>query len=144
MATKSNTDPFANRPADRLKVTYGDAEHEIFMSAGLLRRLTGLAQCFGDPFAVLHDANVQSVLLTEALTPRSVQGEAREKVSLEDYDISMDEADKLLTFITGHMLYFFASATSRVKELQKDPTLKAMVASTQSATGTQDSKEMKQ
>lgn len=106
-----------NKPDDRLKITYKGpeeteaTEHEIFMSAGLLRRLAGLSQAFGDPSRMWTDAVAQGMMVVEMLSPRNKRGEEEKVYDSEDFEMTIEDSEKLVDWGREHVIAFFGRAT---------------------------------
>lgn len=121
------TEPTNQKPSDRLKVTYGltpdlpTMEREVFMSAGLIRRLATVTSGHSSMADLYTDASMQSFLLVEVLKPRTPRGESTTEYQLEDFDISIDEADKLNNWIIEHIISFFLNAVQKVRTAVATP-----------------------
>lgn len=129
------------KPADRLVIELGDSPKTIFMSAGLLRILSGMVALQDDLTIIFLDPVFQEQCLLQVLAERDDMGfpiEDLSKISLAKYPLTVAESDKLIQWIGEHILYFFTVSASAVS--QKVPeTLKKIQDLTQSLTGSENS-----
>ena len=88
--------------------------HEVFMSAGLIRRLTAIINSLGEMSQMYSDPMVEDVLLVEVLSPRTERGKTQKIYTGEDFEMTMEEADRLLEWVRGHILDFFTKTVLRV------------------------------
>lgn len=95
---------------------------EVFMSAGLVRRLAAIVDATGDVAGLYSKPVLQELLLTEMLRPRGVRGqpETDQEFEASDFHISTDEGQKLLEWAIEHLIGFFEKAVDGVK-LATDP-----------------------
>lgn len=145
-----NTETKPIKPEDYLTVIYKLAEEEgrpqpkeIFMSAGLVRRLASLSQTHQGLIDLYTDPSMQSFMISEILKPRTKRGEAALEYQLEDFDITIEEGQKVSNWAIQHIIYFFTEAVLNVKTaaMDKNSSLTKLAAS---MTGLQDSQESKQ
>lgn len=117
------------KPDDRLSITIDDKVRELFMSAGLLRRLAayvggpdGLQNVFTDP-------SHQILLMVEVLKPRTPNGAPATVAalapataySLEDFPMSTADGEKMSDWISGHLTYFFINGVLTFKKNLEGP-----------------------
>jgi hypothetical protein len=89
-------------------------DREIFMSFGLLNELTTVV---GDPGAIASitlNPEMRNKVLESALAKRKPSGKIEEPVDMDDLDISIDEAEKLLDWVSGHVMSFFVRSLRKV------------------------------
>lgn len=138
------------KPDDYLTVTYklideeGKPEpKELFMSAGLVRRLASLSQSHAGLIDLYTDPSMQAFMIAEILKPRSKRGQALIEYTLDDFEISTTEAKKVSDWAIQHIIYFFTEAVLNVRTAvaKKDSSLMKLAAS---LTGSQDLQEPKQ
>lgn len=117
-----------NQPADRITINVrlpGEADfkdHEIFMSAGLIRTLVNYANTVEDHSQLYTNPTLQEIMMIEALVGRNNRGEAdTAELSLMDFGLSINESDKLMNWITEHVLDFFTRSIERLTESAKTP-----------------------
>lgn len=131
------------KPEDRITVTVNNEQRELFMSAGLVR---SLAAFIGDITAVdmiYSDPILQTAMLVHALTPRTERGAAADKAyALDDFEMTPDEAEKIVMWIGGHMLYFFINAALMLQSTVEKP-VEALQSLMSSLTGSIPSQEIK-
>lgn len=109
------SDPLPPRPpltievnGETIKMTYG-------LEMDLRRMLP-------DPLSALtlirDDVYTQDYLVRRVLTPaKKIITDPAELVSMEDTDISSDEVENILTWVTEHALYFFVKRTLELAKL---------------------------
>jgi hypothetical protein len=112
----------ATRPPLTVTINLEDgSEQEIKMSYGLFN---DLQRSIPDPAAVvdtmLSDPYTRDYVIRRAMTPlkKMVKDPDTELLPVEDCGLDdPDEIDKLLQWIVGHMLYFFATSAGGLKRL---------------------------
>jgi len=108
------------KPNDRLSIMVNDKPAELFMSAGLIRRLVTRTMASGeDVHGLYFNVPLQSELMLEALRPRAGHGEPKSECSLDDFIMTIEDGERVTTWVTEHILYFFVKSATR---LQKDLT----------------------
>lgn len=96
----------------RLKISFNEEEHELFMSYGLLTRLVSAVGMTADSmtqgFAV--DGDTRDLVLMECLAKRGKNGvvEIKEEFSFDDYpDFTPEVAEKIFDWAIAHVTDFF-------------------------------------
>lgn len=107
----------ATKPNDYLSVVVNKEPQEVFMSGGLVRRLSAYMGNLQDFSAVFGDAELQNLLVVEALRPRNKRGETAQEYTIEDFELSTEDTTKLVMWITEHALHFFVQSLQSAKEL---------------------------
>lgn len=95
-----------------ISVIVDGQEREVFMSFALLNRLAYLV---GNPEQVgimMLDPVVRETALTELLAERTKGGKVINQKALDEYEVSLEEVEKLLDWAAEHVLNF----TIRVAE----------------------------
>lgn len=144
MGVTNMTEQAIKKPTDRLKVSFGlspdlpNIERELFMSAGLLRKLATVTSGHASMVDLYTDASMQSFLIVEVLKPRTPRGEAVTEYQLEDFDISIEEAEKVSNWIIEHIVSFFLNAVQKVRTAVEDKDSNLMKLAV-SMNGSQDS-----
>lgn len=143
-----------DKPEDRLAIHVNGELKEIFMSGGLLRRLAPYVGHADDFSQIYQDAITQNMMVVEALRPRTVYGTAvakrgdGQKVEhdIDDFELSTDDMDKLVNWITEHVLYFFISGVLNAKTLaeKNKEVMTSLQKLMQLSNGSEDSQEPKQ
>lgn len=95
-------------------------DKELMMSAGLLRRVVAIASGAGDITEIYANPHIQQVILVEILQPRTEHGKKRENLSLDDFEMLPEEADKIVTWAGSHILNFFSGAVNNIKSAVSD------------------------
>lgn len=105
-----------------LKVSFADTpdgeptEHTLFMSAALTRRIAGLSQAYGDLTQMYIDPHIQSLLILEAIRPRTKKGEKENpNLTLDDFPMDEKTAREILEWVLKHNSNFFIDAVSKAK-----------------------------
>jgi|GEM_PF-1338766 len=122
--------PASKRPLDRIQIKVNGETRDLFMSFGLLNELCALIPDAHAATQIALNADLRDVALITVLSPRDENGVIPEdKVfNVKTMDIPLDEADKLLDWVSEHILYFFLNALRRVVAAQKANTaLKELV-----------------
>ena len=108
------------KPENFIVVTYKGRddekpkEHEIMMSIGLRQRVVAIAASINDITAIYSNVHIQTVLLLEILVPRDKKGKAESGYTLEDFEMTPEEADKLIKWVGDHTLSFFSNAVDNL------------------------------
>src|SRR3954471_5995694 len=91
---------------DRLTVTVNNVEKEIFMSAGLLRRVVmqTLGMAGNDLTEVYLNPQGQNDLMCLLLVDRDKRGQYEKEANIEDFEMSPDDGDRLIAWATEHAL----------------------------------------
>jgi len=91
-------------------------EREFFMSAGLIRRLSNAVQGVDNISEIYTNGALQEYMMVETIAPKTERGKVLDdRADLDDYQVSMDDADKLLDWINGHLYGFFIKTASKVE-----------------------------
>lgn len=107
------------KPEDYLTVTVNGSSQEIFMSGGLVRRLTSIAGALMDVGEIFGRPDLQGVLIVEALRPRTKRGQEDGDYTIEDFDMNIEDTDRLVAWMVEHILYFFIKNTLASKKLEE-------------------------
>jgi len=114
------------KPSDRLTINIampGETEMvptELFMSAGLVRRLAQISQQFPDLSQLYVDLVAQDILMTETLRPRTPRGQPVLDYELTEFKFSTEDGQKLMNWITEHVLYFFTETVRHLMVIGTD------------------------
>lgn len=122
--------PASKRPLDRIKIMVNGETRDLFMSFGLLNELCALIPDAHAATQIALNADLRDVALITVLSPRDEHGVIPEDrvFNVKTMDIPLDDADKLLDWVSEHILYFFLSALKRVVAAQQANTaLKELV-----------------
>lgn len=97
---------------DKLIVQFGGEERELFMSYGLLTRLTTLMNVQSDVSnAFGQDAITRDMVILECLIKRGKYGflelKPDEEFSFDNYDFTVDQAEAIFNWATEHVSDFF-------------------------------------
>lgn len=106
-------------PAARLKLTVNGEKRELFMSFGLLNEI---CRGVGDMQAAIQipiDSQLRDYALLAVLSDRDAEGEVKVAANLRLLDISLDEVEDLLAWVSEHCVDFFLRTMERVVNAQK-------------------------
>lgn len=143
-----NTEQKAVKPVDYLKVSAkkpGDTEaqvYDIFMSAGLRAQLVAVSQLTADTSELYSNARLQELMIVECLAPRTTRGQAKQDYTMDDFEISIEDGDRIVDWAIEHILYFFTNAVLKLKTAAQDQNSSLMILA-QSLTGLQSLQEKK-
>lgn len=135
----------STKPSDYLTITVNKEPVELFMSGGLVRRLAPYVGALEQFSLIYSDVFIQTDLIVEALRPKSKRGEDIGRYTIDDFDISQEDTNKLVSWIVEHVLHFFADSVASAQILAENSkgvveTLQRLV---QSQTGSSASPETK-
>lgn len=102
---------------DKITVKIDDQDREIFMSFGLLNDLATLT---GDPArvaAIPLIADLRMSVLNTVLAPRRKNGKKEAEIDVTELDISIEDAERLLTWASEHVMSFFVRALQKVEKV---------------------------
>ena len=122
-------DIVTEKPEDHLTIRVNGEDKEIFMSGGLVRRLASITGVLSDYTSLFTNIPVQEQLVIECLRPRKPAGKPLDssvEYSLEDFEMTTEDTEKLIAWVADHCLHFFlssaASATNLVVKNEKPLT----------------------
>lgn len=144
-----NTEQKAVKPIDYLRVTAkkpGDEQaqsYDVFMSAGLRSQLVAISQLTADTSELYSNARLQELMIVECLAPRTPRGQTKQDYTMEDFEINIEDGDRLVDWAIEHILYFFTNAVLKLKTAAQDPNSSLMILA-QSLTGLQNLQAKKQ
>jgi len=126
----------------RFQVVTATGPKEVFMSAGLVRLLAAIVEHENNLLAMYADPTLQTVLMSTALQDRTARGEhSAMDASPVELEIDVEEGEKLIEWISGHVLNFFTRNSEIVaRSLQEGQPLQKLTAS---LTGLKDSQQEK-
>jgi hypothetical protein len=101
---------------DKLTVTIDGQEHELFMSYGLLDRLTKIIGGSLDITTASLEPNTRNETLIACLTKKGRAG-VLDKVDIDNLDIDPEDVVRIVNWATEHVIGFFLKATERTKEM---------------------------
>ena len=107
------------RTPPHLTVKLGESDKQLFMSYGLLNRLTLIVGGPEGAPAIGGVPEVQEAVLLEVFTERP-KGEAPvPPKSLEEIEISLDDVANVLDWVGGHITDFFLQTVTKSMEKAK-------------------------
>lgn len=133
------------KPLDRITVNLKDGPREVFMSGGLLRTIVPFYMDMVSVGDIFKEPEIQNHIIVQVLKPRSVRGQPVEDYTIDDFEMSPDEANILIGWVTEHALFHFIESVTTAHKLgQKNaPALGQLTKLMESLTGSQDSTEPK-
>lgn len=120
-----------------LSIKLNDKDHEVFMSYGLLNRLTRHLGNIDHLPILAVDPALQETVLVEVFTTRDSKGNATSTPTLHELAISLDDIDKVLDFVGEHIADFFTRAAEKAQArmVRINGRVEAMSASMPTKTG---------
>lgn len=101
-----------------ISVIIGGATLNVFMSYGLLTKLSSLVPNPDMISTIGLDRELRDQCLGEALAPRSDAGDKLKAPSL--HDLSVDDANRLLEWMQEHLLDFFLKQVKTANRLSTE------------------------
>lgn len=108
------------RPPLKITVKLDEGEHTVHMTYGLF---SDMQRVCPDPGVVLEagltDPFARDYLIRRCMTEsKKMISDEKELIAPEDMNLSdPDEIEKLLAWVTGHLLYFFARSAKGLADL---------------------------
>lgn len=128
----------AHKPAATLTVTVDGEEREIKMTYGLQDKLITLVRDTSEIGNIFIDPEVRNNILAELLAKRGRGGKIEgERKEAEEYEISMEDIDALLSWATDVVTNFFIRALEILERKLTIPQALDDSQSTASSNGTQ-------
>lgn len=99
-----------------ITVKNGDVDQEIFMSFGLLNRLTRHLGNIDHLPILAVDPELQETMVREIFTQRDAKGNpVGTPPTLDEIRVSLDDIDRLLDFVGEHISDFFTRAAEKAQ-----------------------------
>lgn len=133
------------KPDDRITIMVNGVGRELFMSAGMIRKIAMIAGEYEDFSVVYLDALAQERCMIELLVERDERGKPKEDtkdLTLMAFEMSTHDADSLAKWIGDHIVNFFISGAMSMKN-SVEAQQKVFQTLTQSLTGMSNSIQMK-
>lgn len=132
------------KPSDFLSIKVNKEDKEVFMSGGLIRNLVPYYMDFQSVAEIFNQPIIQNEIIIQTLKARSVRGAPIETVTIDDFDMSMEDTNRLIAWVTEHVLFYFIESVTTAHKLgqRNEPALKkleALILSMASTNGSQDS-----
>lgn len=146
--TDINKEQVPEKPSDYITIKVNKADKEVFMSGGLIRNLVPYFMDFTSVAEIFNQPIIQNEVIVQALKDRTARGTPTENPTIDDFLISMDDTNRLVAWITEHVLFYFIESVTTAHKLgqRNEPTLKkleALILSMASTNGSQDSASQK-
>lgn len=110
----------ATQASDKLSVTVNGTDYTLFMSYSVLNRLTRLAGNLEDFNGMFVDPEVQEQVVFECVKRKCKPADAKmADLSLEDFEIGVEDADKIVTWAGDHVVDFFLKAFNNAQNASK-------------------------
>jgi hypothetical protein len=104
---------------DKISVLLNGAETELFMSAGLLNRLTDIIGQSSTLVSFVFDGPARIAVLTAILEKKGRSGALPVPIDFDEIDLSMAEQIKLIDWASEHVTDFFLQMTESVGRFSK-------------------------
>lgn len=136
--------PEVEKPSDRLTINVNGKDQEIFMSGGLIRNIVPYYMSSMTTIEIFTEFTLQSEIIAECVKPRNNHGQPKKEYTIDDFEISREDANKLIAWVTEHVLYFFIDNINLTQKVQdrNTPQIQKLMKLMQSPTGSQDSQEV--
>lgn len=111
----------------KLKLKVNDKDQEVFMSYGLLLNVTRLMPDGIQDVATVSQSPEHQMALIEICLSEKFPAEGEAKMHAEDYEISIEDGEALISWALAHATDFFKKAMTRTLMISGDvaQTLKA-------------------
>lgn len=107
--------------SDHFTIKQNDADHEVFMSFGLLRHLSATFPGANDPAEVFRDQTQFDLALWLLLVPRSKTGKLEvEEFDLNDCAIAAKDSIALVKWAMEHLIRFLLQRLSLLPKLGEE------------------------
>lgn len=100
-----------------ITVKVNGEDREIFMSFALLNRVTYLMGDASQIPLILQDSELREVVLVEALAERDKNGKILNKKNMDEMDVSFDDIQNILEFVSEHVADFTLVAMERATKV---------------------------
>lgn len=128
--------------SDKLTITVNGQQREVFMSFALLSSMVRVVGSVDDLGQAILDPSVRDALVVVALAPRD--GEKKlEDYSVADFNLSVQDGDRLVDWIMEHVLDFFMKRIEMAKNLSESETGKKLESLMSSIAGSLASRSKK-
>lgn len=138
--------PEVVKPNDYITIKVNKEDREVFMSGGLIRNLVpyfmdlqSVAEIFGQPI-------LQNEVIIQALKPRTPRGTPVADPTIDEFEMTQDESNKFIAWITEHVLHYFIGSVTTAQELgqRNEPAFLKLMKSMESLTGSPASPPLNQ
>ena len=105
----------AKVPEKTITLKVGDTEREVVMSYGLqdqLLRLIPDTNMIGNAYT---DHDTRNSIIEQVLADRTKSGKIVVKRSFDDYEIELEEVEKLLGWVVDHLTAFFVRVINQLE-----------------------------
>ncbi len=109
-----------NPAPTHLEIKRGGEPYKLFMSFGLLNRLTVIVGGADQLPQMANDPAIQEKVLLEVFTERSKGGVAIVPASLDEIEVSLEEVASILDWVSQHIYHFFMERTEKAVRQAKD------------------------
>ena len=101
--------------SDKLSIKVNGEDREIFMSYGLLNALTVIVGSAEVAPMIAINAELREDVLKAVLAERKATGKIIKEVpDIEDVDISIEDVEKLLDWVTENVMSFFVRSLGKM------------------------------
>lgn len=106
---------------DNIQIIQDDKPRDIFMSFGLLSKLTKVVGSPDIVGAISVDPELRDSIIAELLAERKKSGKVINPVAdLEDIDVSVEDIEALLKWASEHLMGFFVRSLQQVHHLTEN------------------------
>lgn len=111
-----------NKTPNTLNITADDEEQQLFMSYGLLTRLTRVMSNADEAINGTLSADMRDQLIKECLIEKGKSGidGFTSESDLEDLDMSLEDFEKIMDWAVAHVLAFFMRRMESAGEMMEN------------------------
>lgn len=108
--------------SDKLSIIVNGEEREIFMSFGLLNHLCNVVGTIENVPLISIDVELRNTILPLTLAERTKSGKLinKELPEVDDFEITVEDGEKLLEWVTDHAGNFFIKALETARRLESN------------------------
>jgi hypothetical protein len=99
-----------------LTVKNGEKDQVLFMSFGLLNRLTRRMGDIDQLPRLAMDTELQEAIIIEVFTTRDEKGNPTYTPTLDEIQVGLDDIDLVLDFVGDHIANFFMGAAEKAQK----------------------------
>ena len=102
-----------NPAPDHLEVTLNGAKETLFMSYGLLNRLTTMLNGAENVPLLANDSILQEKVILEVFTKRDKKQVVYQPTDLDEFEVSLSDIGNVLDWVGAHVTDFFLQTTEK-------------------------------
>jgi hypothetical protein len=117
--------------SDKIKITINEQPRELFMSFGLLNEISRDVGDVENVAMVGIDPELREKILQTLLAERDDDGKVTKKFNFFKADLSMDDINRVIEWVSENLLDFFLKALAGANSLREknEPKLQSLMSS---------------